>query len=241
MYETRVTIGIATFNGQPFVGEAIESAIATGADVIVSDDCSTDGTQTVLESYRDRIRLFTHETNRGIGANYQWLLDTCTTPLLHLLNQDDILVPRTLRRADPADDEVSIFNGWVIDDQGRHQRSIYRRPPWHATTKGLFRGLAVANFAMSLSQVVIPVEASRAVGGFSVPDDQGQGAEDHMLLLKLAAGKVRARLWMRRAILYRRHRGSFSSASGDHRKSMAAVRRSIPTAPDRDARLRLRW
>lgn len=55
------SIVIPTYNGEKFVAQAIESALAQtrpADEVIISDDNSTDGTLRVCEHYKDRLKIF---------------------------------------------------------------------------------------------------------------------------------------------------------------------------------------
>src|SRR5690348_744343 len=61
-----VTIIIPNFNYAHFVSAAIESALAQDhldCEVIVVDDCSTDGSQAIIEGYGDRVRAIFRPTN----------------------------------------------------------------------------------------------------------------------------------------------------------------------------------
>ncbi len=235
-----LTIGIATYNGERFVEEAVASALAAGpARVIVSDDCSTDATPSILESFGPSIELRRQRQNAGIARQYQDLLEACETPLAMLLNQDDLVIPRWFNAARARRGEVTVFNGWVIDGSGARQRLIYRRPPYHALVKGVYRGLRIQSFVRSPSQVVFPVRAAREVGGFVVPGDPGQGAEDWLCLLRLAAANVSFRLRLRPAVAYREHSGNYSHHSDSHQASKRAVIENFPPAPPRNPRLRL--
>lgn len=238
--DARLTILIATYNGERYVRRAVESALASkAARVVVADDCSTDSTAGILASFGSRIELIRRPRNVGIAAQYQSLLEACETPLAQLLNQDDLLLPRWFDSIVAREDEVTVLNGWVIDGAGGRRRLIYRRPPYHALLNGVFRGLRVQNFAKGPTQIVFPVAAAREAGGFLIPGDCGQGAEDWMCLLRLAAHGVGFRLRMRPAIAYRVHAANYSNQSDSHLASKRAARASFPPAPAHDPRLRL--
>jgi glycosyltransferase involved in cell wall biosynthesis len=237
---SELTIGIATYNGERYVKEAVASALAANAaQVVVLDDCSTDATPAILEAFGSSIRFKRQEQNVGIAQQYQDLLEACETPLALLLNQDDLVLPRWFNTIRPKRNEVTVLNGWVIDGSGERQRLIYRRPPYHALVKGVYRGLRIQSFSRSPSQVIFPVEEARDAGGFEIPGDLGQGAEDWLCLLRLAAAGVKFRLKFRPAMAYREHSGNFSHHSDSHLASKKAVIENFPSAPSRNPRLRL--
>lgn len=73
-----VTVVILTYNQERFVGQAIESAVGQMCDfpfeVLVVDDCSTDGTADVCRSYAEgypqTVRFVRNEKNKGLIDNY---------------------------------------------------------------------------------------------------------------------------------------------------------------------------
>ena len=73
--KAKVSILICVYNGEEYIKDAIDSAIAQtleDIEIIVIDDGSTDSTLEILNSYSDeRIRIFTQE-NMGLGAS-DWL------------------------------------------------------------------------------------------------------------------------------------------------------------------------
>jgi glycosyltransferase involved in cell wall biosynthesis len=73
-----VTIGIPTYNQAHYIEAAIESALTqtfTNLEVIVSDDCSTDNTQKIIEKYltNKRFKYFRNDKNIRRVANYRKL------------------------------------------------------------------------------------------------------------------------------------------------------------------------
>lgn len=73
-----VTCSIIVFNQQQWVGQCIEGMLAQKCpfpfNIIISDDCSTDGTQDVLKEYQAKypnlIKLVLNEKNQGIAGNW---------------------------------------------------------------------------------------------------------------------------------------------------------------------------
>ncbi len=73
-----VTIGIPTYNQQKYLGEAVESALSQrypNLEVIVADDCSSDGTEKLVQAYLSdkRLKYFRNENNIGRVLNYRKL------------------------------------------------------------------------------------------------------------------------------------------------------------------------
>lgn len=90
-----VSILIATYNHERYIGAAIESALAQAADypaelldIVVVNDGSTDGTRAVCDRYRDRVRLV-HKENGGLLSTVNRLLSEARGELLGWLSGDD--------------------------------------------------------------------------------------------------------------------------------------------------------
>jgi len=89
----KVSLLINNYNYAPFVGSAIESALAQDyhdCEVIVVDDGSTDDSWGVIQSFGDRIRAV-RQPNRGQGAAYNQLWSLATGDYVLFLDADDRL------------------------------------------------------------------------------------------------------------------------------------------------------
>ncbi len=81
MEQIKVSVSIATYNQAQFIGQAIQSVLDQQTnfawEIIVGDDCSTDGTQQVILDYQarypDKIRPLLHERNLGGAGKYNAL------------------------------------------------------------------------------------------------------------------------------------------------------------------------
>jgi hypothetical protein len=88
---------IVTYNHEPFVAEAIESALMQAVDaeyeIVISEDCSVDGTREIVEAYArdwpDRIRLALSPTNMGGVENFVSAFHRCRGDFIALLDGDD--------------------------------------------------------------------------------------------------------------------------------------------------------
>jgi glycosyltransferase involved in cell wall biosynthesis len=91
-----VSVVIPVHNGERFIAEALASVFAQTyppADVIVVDDGSTDGSQTVAQRYP--VRLVRQE-NAGPGAARNSGIASASTDLIAFLDQDDLWMPGKL-------------------------------------------------------------------------------------------------------------------------------------------------
>ncbi|HEY3612972.1 MAG TPA: glycosyltransferase, partial [Gaiellales bacterium] len=104
----RVTFAIATWNGERYLREAVESCLEqTYADleVLVVDDGSTDGTAGILAGLDPaRVRVVRHETNLGIAAAYDTIVREARGELIARLGHDDVALPDRIAR------QVAVFD-----------------------------------------------------------------------------------------------------------------------------------
>jgi glycosyltransferase involved in cell wall biosynthesis len=79
--DPRVTVGLAVYNGERFLAEALTSLVEQDYDdleIVVADNASTDGTIEICEDFaaRDpRVRLVRSAENRGISWNHNRLVN----------------------------------------------------------------------------------------------------------------------------------------------------------------------
>ncbi len=90
----KVSIQIPTYNQQQYLSQAIGSVLKQdypNLEIIIADDSSTDGTESVVRQYKDeRIRYFRNEKNIGRVANYhKALYEYCTGDWVVNLDGDD--------------------------------------------------------------------------------------------------------------------------------------------------------
>lgn len=90
-----VSIGMPVYNGAKYIREALDSLLGqsfTDFELIISDNASTDGTASICQEYaaRDpRIRYVRQPENRGILANFQYVLDEARSEYFMWAAADD--------------------------------------------------------------------------------------------------------------------------------------------------------
>jgi len=129
-----VSVCMATFQGERFVEEQIASILpqlASGDEVVIVDDGSTDSTAARIRSIGDgRIRLYTEEVNRGVLCAFERAVRLAKGAVIFLSDQDDLWEPTKVSivlRAFQDNEEVQlvISDASIINDRGEKVADSY--------------------------------------------------------------------------------------------------------------------
>jgi glycosyltransferase involved in cell wall biosynthesis len=93
----RLSVCLVTYNQEFFIERAIESVIAQQTafafELVIGEDCSTDGTRAICEQYRDKypdiIRLLPSDRNLGLKENFLRTFRACRGEYIAYLEGDD--------------------------------------------------------------------------------------------------------------------------------------------------------
>lgn len=121
-----VSFVIAAYNSEDTLKRAIDSALAQEAvtvEVIVVDDCSTDGTADLVRRYSDpRVRLILQARNGGPGAARNAGIAAASGRWIATLDSDDAVMPHRLAcmiaRAEAAGAQIVVDNLDVVSMDG---------------------------------------------------------------------------------------------------------------------------
>jgi glycosyltransferase involved in cell wall biosynthesis len=97
MKRLKLSVALITYNHELFIGPAIESALGQKVnfdyEIVIGEDCSTDGTRAVVMDYQRRypdiIRILLRERNIGGFRNMESTLAVCGGQYLAILEGDD--------------------------------------------------------------------------------------------------------------------------------------------------------
>jgi len=160
----KVTAVIVTFQSRDTIGEVLEIFQdlhqQNSADVVVTDNNSTDGTADFIAQAYPFVQLIRNRENIGFGRGCNCGFDFARTPYILLINPDakidkdslDILMD--FMEAHPR---VGICGPAVVDESGALQPSGGSPTPWKAAIKPLLPGLASRG-----QRSIIPGETPRA-------------------------------------------------------------------------------
>src|ERR1051325_3578852 len=108
---SKVSIGLPVYNGARYLAPTLDAILAqtyTDFELIISDNASTDGTETICRDYaaRDpRIRYLRQPQNIGAPPNHNFLVEQARGELFKWAAHDDLFGPKLIECCVRALDE----------------------------------------------------------------------------------------------------------------------------------------
>ena len=103
--DEQIDILIATYNGQKYIREQIDSILNQSyrnINIIISDDGSKDSTPDILKEYQkkdNRIKVYIQQENLGVVKNIEFLLNHVESQYYMLADQDDFWLPQKVEKS----------------------------------------------------------------------------------------------------------------------------------------------
>jgi glycosyltransferase involved in cell wall biosynthesis len=100
----RVSIGLPVFNGENYIGEALQSLLEQSYmnfEVIISDNASSDRTEEICLSYAERdprINYFRNVKNIGAAGNFNLLFERAKGDYFKWAAHDDLIAPTFMEK-----------------------------------------------------------------------------------------------------------------------------------------------
>ena len=150
MNAPRISVGLPVFNGEAHVASAIDSVLGQSFedfDLIICDNASTDGTQSICRSYAEndpRVRYFRSDENVGSVRNFNLAYSYSASPYFKWAAADDLIAPTFLEKCLQvleADQGVSLATSRVslIDSRGVPQDFDDAFRAWVTAAGGQYR------------------------------------------------------------------------------------------------------
>ena len=214
-----ISVVIPSYGQADYVAAAVESALAAAGlelEVVVVDDRSPDSSaeivRALLEAHPARmLKLVEHGDNEGLAAARNRGFREARSPLVLLLDADDLLLPHgpaALLAALQADTRAAFAYGFVAR-WGREHEDLLGTEPWDPA---LFRHGNYIPVTCSL----LRRSAWEAAGGYSAEGLLELGFEDMDLWLRIAAAGAHGAQVRRIIGSYRLHDGSMSTVADQH-------------------------
>lgn len=185
----RVSVIIPAYNREGCVARAIDSVLAQtwqDFELIVVDDCSTDGTRAVLERYRGdpRVRLILSDVNRGGSGARNLGIQAARGELIAFQDSDDAWLAHKLAAqvaALDADPEAGICYCGALFSAGT--RAYYIPEPVFARLEGDMADEMLRRTTTSTQTLVIRRAVLEAAGPF---DEALKRFQDWDLMIRVA-------------------------------------------------------
>ena len=128
--QPKISVIITSYNQKFFLDEAILSVLnqtLSPFEMIIVDDCSTDGSQNLIQSYQERhpqkIRAFYNATNLGVSATKSFAQNQVAGEWVTCLDGDDRFLPQKLEKewqyARSKRYKAVFSNFYKIDEDGK--------------------------------------------------------------------------------------------------------------------------
>ncbi len=135
-----LTVGIPTFNGEPYIRETIESVIeqiemTNKVEILISDNASTDRTPEIISEYTRKykfIRYFRNQKNTGFDRNVDLVFERAKGEFVWILSDDDRFRQGAIRKVlnvlDKHRNISVIFVNYAECDANMNEYPIRIRP-----------------------------------------------------------------------------------------------------------------
>ncbi|MGA2116716.1 MAG: glycosyltransferase family 2 protein [Bryobacteraceae bacterium] len=120
-----VGVVVVTYNSRTEIGPCLDAALATGAEVVVVDNASEDGT--VAEAARRGVRVLANPRNLGFAAAVNQGFAVLNTPYVLLLNPDAVILGGLDRLRGACQPPNAAAGGCLLDERGAPQIGFMAR------------------------------------------------------------------------------------------------------------------
>ena len=174
-YRPLVTIAIPTYNrADGYLREALESALSQTyekIEIVVSDNCSMDNTESVVRSFSDsRIQYFRQPTNIGANNNFNFCVQVAKGEYFLLLHDDDLIdhdfIDVCLRKANYATNYGIIRTGTRIINGKGYVVEEFPNNVGGLSTVEFFRGWFAGKTVLYLCSTLFNTKGLKEIGGF---------------------------------------------------------------------------
>lgn len=129
-----VSLIITTYNYAQYVERAIRSALEQSLpqnqlEILVINDCSTDGTPDILANYEDEVRVYNLEENLGLSGARNFGIKKARGQFVVFLDADDYIHRDLLKTQKLFLDENNALDAvstdyYLVDERGQHIKHV---------------------------------------------------------------------------------------------------------------------
>ncbi len=204
----KISVCLATYNGEKFLREQLISILSQLADddeVVISDDGSTDSTIHIIDSLKDsRIRLYTASSGNLI-KNFENALKNAKGDIIFLADQDDVWSDCKVEKYLPYfEKNILVFSNAMVfyETSGMGQELLYRKNSLTGFLRNLYKNNyigATMAFRSNLLKYALPFPEKIPM---------------HDIWLGLLAEMIGSTYYINTPLLYYRRHGNNASTTG---------------------------
>lgn len=149
-----ISIIMAAYNAEKTIGHSISSVLDQtypNFELLVVNDCSTDGTEKLVESFAakdSRVRLISNEKNSGVSYTRKHGLEEAKGEWIAILDSDDAWAPEKLEKQIALQEKTNadlLFTGSTFVDADGQPISWYLAAPAEVTYRRLLKQNILSN------------------------------------------------------------------------------------------------
>lgn len=175
-----VSIVLFCYNAEKFLRKAIDSLLQQSYqhfELIIIEDCSTDGSMSIVGSYTDpRIVLICNEQNSGIAFNRQLALSVAKGKYIFWMDNDDIAATdRIVKQVDCFEQHPEVVlcgtSAVIINEHDEQLREITYPATDEAIKAGMFFGFPFMSPSVGIRMAAVKPAHVEALSLVNQADD----------------------------------------------------------------------
>ena len=184
----KVSILMNGYNAQRYLKGAIDSIYAqtfTDWEIVFIDNCSTDNTKNIVESYDNTIKYYKTEETIPLGVARNFGLKYCKGKYIAFLDTDDIWLPDKLQlqvQLMESNDKYALCYGSSITSDEHGNKIRDRRVK---NTSGFIFGELLKQYEINMQSVMLRAEILKSSGLHF--DESLQYCPDYQLFMEIAS------------------------------------------------------
>lgn len=220
-----ISVVMAAYNAERTIGSAVRSILGqrdVRVELIVCDDCSTDGTRDVIRSFDDsRVRLLENTSNVGPGPSRDRAIALASTPWIAMVDADDAIEPERLSKlisAGETSDCQVVFDDTLLCHDTPGGMVAWKALHGPAGFGGRERSsghVKIEDYVVSDRLLIHPVIRVDVIREHGIRHGTRRFAEDAEFYLRLAMAGARFCYFPRPLYRYRISPGSLTAQAKD--------------------------
>lgn len=224
-YRPFVTVIMSVYNNGPYLKKAIDSVLSqtySNFEFIITDDCSSDDSLSIIEEYSirdERIKIIKNEKNLGLTRSLNNMIKIAKGDIIARMDGDDICLNKRFEKQISVFEEKNVdvvfSNTNIIDFNGEYVCKSYR--PSKLST--ILKVIKLHNY-IPHPTVMFKKDLIKKYGDYS---EAAYKCEDQELWIRLRDNKVRFHYIDKPLLNYRINPNSVRKSSSSKYYKIASI------------------